>query len=172
MNIEIYELTESDIDKYNIIDFIFDMIKVNYGLDYVPEYHYDVIDIVNYYIKPERNNFFIAIDTENDKLVGTIAVRGYDKDYYIQGKNYTVESTASIYRMFVDSEYRHNKIASKLFKTLEDFCMKKGYDEIYLHTQKESYGALPFWLNNDFEITYDTHNELGTIHMEKIIASK
>lgn len=168
MNIEIVELTEELMEKYEVKKFIFKMIKESYNLDYVPEYHYDVIGLEEYYIKPERNNMFIAI-SEDDKLVGTSAIRGYDKNYDIKNRTYTKDSTASIYRLFVDSEYRHNKIATNMLKTIENFCEEQNYDEIYLHTQKDSYGALPFWLHQNYDIVYDTHDEMGTIHMEKII---
>lgn len=159
------------IEKYQVKNFLFSMIKSCYGLDYVPEFHYDVIDIEKYYITPERSNFYIAVDKDKGKLVGTSAIRGYDKDYHIKNKDYTYDKTASIYRMFVDEKYRRCKIASNLLINIELFCREKKYSEIYLHTQKNSCGALPFWLKNNYKITEDVHNERGTIHMEKLITS-
>ncbi|MBE6494059.1 MAG: GNAT family N-acetyltransferase [Methanosphaera stadtmanae] len=168
MNIQILELNETLQEKYEVKKFIFKMIKESYGLDYVPKYHYDVIGLEEYYIKPKNSNFYIAIN-ENDKLVATAAVRGYDRDYHIKNRNYNKISTASIYRLFVDPEYRHNKIAMRMIKNIENFCKKQDYNEIYLHTQKNSYGALPFWIKQGYIIVDDTHNEMGTIHMEKVI---
>lgn len=171
MNIQIMELKPELIKKYQVKDFLFSMIKSSYGLDYVPEFHYDVMNIEKYYLNPERSNFYIAVDMDNDKLVGTSAVRGYDKDYHIENKNYTLEKTASIYRVFVVEEYRRCKIASKLLYHIESFCLENNYKEIYLHTQKNSAGALPFWLKNNYTITKDLHNERQTVHMEKILTS-
>ncbi|MBR0472512.1 MAG: GNAT family N-acetyltransferase [Methanosphaera sp.] len=171
MNIQVMQLQPELIKKYNVIDFLFSMIKTCYGLDYVPEYHYDVMNIEQYYLTPERSNFYIAVDKDKGKLVGTSAIRGYDKDYHIKNKNYTIDKTASIYRMFVDEKYRRCKIASNLLYSIETFCREKKYSEIYLHTQKHSCGALPFWLKNNYIITEDVHNKRGTIHMEKIITS-
>ena len=73
--------------------------------------------------------------------------------------------------MFVDEDYRRSKIASRLLLNIESFCREKNYSEIYLHTQKYSTGALPFWLKNNYKITKDLHNERGTVHMEKILIS-
>ena len=167
MNIEIMELNEEQLIKYPIEEFLFKMIKESYGLDYVPEYHFDVKNINKYYITPEKNSFFIAIDTDLDKVIGTSAIRGYDRKDQIKNRNYTLENTASIYRLFVDKEYRHNKIATNLIQKIEEFCKEKDYNEIYLHTQKGSYGALPFWLSQEYIIVDDTNDEMGTVHMEK-----
>ena len=168
MNYEILELNEYLLEKYDVKKFVFKMIKDSYGLDYVPEYHYDVVNMDEYYINPQRSNLFIAV-SEDDQLIGTAAVREYDKNYIIPDRTYNNESTASIYRLFVDPDYRHNKIASNMLKSIEDFCKKEDYNEIYLHTQRDSYGALPFWLNRGYVIVQDTHDEMGTIHMEKVL---
>jgi len=169
MNIKIIELEENHLSKYHVEEFIFKMIKESYGLDYVPEYHFDVKDLRNYYINPSKNNLFIAIDEETDQLIATAAVRGYDRLDCIKNRNYTLNSTASIYRLFVKKEYRHNKIATRLLRQIESFCREKEYNEIYLHTQRDSYGALSFWLHQEYEIVEDTHDSMGTIHMEKVL---
>lgn len=169
MNIEIMELEKEHLSKYKVEEFIFKMIKESYGLDYVPEYHFDVKDITNYYITPAKNNMFIAIDADSDKLIATAAVRGYDRLDKIKNRNYSLNSTSSIYRLFVKKEYRHNKIATRLLRKIEEFSREKEYNEIYLHTQKDSYGALAFWLHQKYEIVDDTHDEMGTVHMEKVL---
>lgn len=169
MNIEITELKDELINKYNVEDFLFRMVKESYDLDYVPEYHYDIKDLRKYYIKPQKNNFYIAIDKDIDEIIGTSGIRGYDRKEIIKDRKYSKEDTASLYRVFVEKKYRHNKIASRLIGKIEDFCERNFYSQIYLHTQKDSYGALPFWLSQNFEIIEDTKDEMGTIHMEKVI---
>lgn len=169
MKIEIMELKKEHLEEYNVENFLFKMVKESYNLDYVPEYHYDITDLYKYYIKPLKNNFYITIDKNQDKIIGTSGIRGYDKTYNIKNRIYNENSTASLYRLFVDKNYRHNKIATKMLQKIETFCEKSGYHEIYLHTQKDSYGALPFWLNQNYNIIEKTFDELGTIHMEKIL---
>lgn len=169
MNIEIMELNEELIESYHVKRFIFKMIKENYNLEYVPEYHYDVKNLYEYYIKPLKNTFYISIDKDEDKLIGTSGIRSYDKNYKINNRFYNKDSTASLYRLFVEEEYRHKRIASKMLDKIEQFCKSVGYNEIYLHTQKDSYGALPFWLSKEYKIVENTFNKLGTIHMEKVL---
>ncbi|RAP53788.1 MAG: hypothetical protein BZ137_05765 [Methanosphaera sp. rholeuAM130] len=123
----------------------------------------------NYYISPSKNSLFIAIDKDTNQLIATAAVRGYDRKDNIKNRNYNLNSTASIYRLFVKKEYRHNKIATRLLRRIEEFCRENEYNEIYLHTQKDSYGALSFWLSQEYEIVDDTHDAMGTIHMEKVL---
>lgn len=169
MNIEIMELKKEDIERYDVENFLFKMIKDSYNLDYVPEYHYDVKNLCKYYIDPAKNNFYITIDRDTDKIIGSSGIRGYDKNYNIKDRTYTKESTASVYRLFVEKKYRHKKIATCMLRIIEKFCINHGYNEIYLHTQQDSYGALPFWLSQNYDIVQKTFNKLGTIHMEKVL---
>lgn len=172
MKIRIEQLTKDLIIKYNIKEYLFHMIKDSYGINYTPEYHYDIMNLEKYYITPQKSNFYIAIDKDGNKIAGTAAIRAYDKNYNIKNKIYTPEHTASLYRIFTTPEYRHKKIATNLLEKIEEFCAEVGYDEIYLHAQNDSYGALSFWLHNHYEITEKKNDKLGTIHMEKVIASK
>lgn len=145
------------------------MVKESYDLDYVPEYHYDIKDLNKYYLTPQKNNFYIAIDKDRNTIIGSAGIRSYDRKESIKDRTYSKDTTASIYRVFVEKQYRHQKIATKLIQKVEEFCKKNNYREIYLHTQRPSYGALPFWLKQKFKIVYDTMDEMGTIHMEKIL---
>ena len=47
MDLQFKELKKEDIKKYEIETFLFKMVKESYGLDYVPEYHYDIKDLYN-----------------------------------------------------------------------------------------------------------------------------
>lgn len=166
MSIEIIELN-TNMNMKLIKEFIFKQIKKEFNYGYIPEYHEDIVNINEYYITPNRNNFFVAIDSEFNKIIGTIGIRGYDKTFEEFQDTYSKEKTASIWRLFIDNEYRRCGLATKLFKTVEKFSNEKDYEEIYLHTHKNLNGALEFWLKMGFEITIDTNNELQTIHMEK-----
>lgn len=121
----------------------------------------------DYYIKPDKNIFLLAFLKNTDKIIGTIGIRAYDKDYEIFKGTYDAETTASIWRVFIDKKWRRNGIGSKLVSTAEEFCKNKGYKNIYLHTQKIVDGSLDFWLSKGYKVTKDMENELGTVHMEK-----
>ena len=48
--------------------------KNEFGYDYVPEWHQDIVDIQNFYINNERNNIFVAFN-ESDEIISTIGIR-------------------------------------------------------------------------------------------------
>jgi len=148
-------------------DFLFEMIHTEFGYEYIPEYHYDIVNLEEYYIKPKRNNFFIALHQETQKLIGTIGIRSYDKDFSSFRGLYDPKNVASIWRVFVIKPWRRNGVASALVKLAEEYCRKKGYKTIYLHTHKSIPGSLDFWLSNNYHIIEDTKNQLQTVHMEK-----
>lgn len=161
------ELQKQDLSLYNVRGFLFNLIDDEFDYGYVANYHQDVIDMESYYIIPENNNFFVAIDYKTDKIIGSIGIRAYDRDFEIFKDVYSPETTASIWRLFVDRPWRRNGVASALVELGEDFSCKKGYKKIYLHTQKTVKGSLDFWLSRGYKIVEDTGNSLKTVHMEK-----
>lgn len=168
MNVTIKELTnDSDLIK-SVQKFLFFQIKKEFGYDYVPEWHRDIIDLESYYINPCRNNFFIAFN-ESDEIIATIGIRAYDKNFLHFKGYYSKEYTSSIWRLYVDEKYRRCGLASKLFSVAEDFAIKSHYQNIYLHTHKNLDGAIEFWKKMGFVITVDENNELQTVHMDKMI---
>ena len=157
------------IDK--VQEFLFAQIKKEFGYGYVPEFHRDIKNLNDFYIAPKRNIFLIAIDERSDEIVATIGLRAYDKNFEEFKGTYSAQSTASIWRLFVDEKFRRCGTASLLFKLVEDFAFKNNFNEIYLHTHKTLDGALDFWNKMGFKVTLDTNNELQTVHMEKNICS-
>ena len=147
--------------------FLFNQIKSEFGYDYVPEWHQDIINLEKYYIDPERNNFFVAFDEKTSDIIATIGIRAYDKHFVEFEDKYSEEKTSSIWRLFVDRRYRRCGLASKMFSIAEDFALSRGFKNIYLHTHKTLPGALEFWLKMGFSISLNTHNNLQTVHMDK-----
>lgn len=170
MNFIIKELSNEKNEISKVKQFLFQQIKAEYGYGYIPEYHQDIKNIEKYYIIPDKSNFFIIENLKTNEIIGTIAIRGYDKEFEEFKNIYTKESTASIWRLFIAKKYRRNGLATKLVKKVEDFSIKKSYKEIYLHTQKTCKGALDFWKSMKFNVTIDTDNELQTVHMIKNIS--
>lgn len=155
----------SDVQK-----FLFAQIKKEFGYDYVPEWHQDVVDMEKYYINPKRNNFFVAYD-ENCEIIATIGIRAYDKDFPEFMNQFSSDNTSSIWRLFVEKKYRRCGLASKMFSVAENFANECDYKDIYLHTHKTLPGAIEFWTKMGFIIILDTHDELETVHMDKKIRS-
>ena len=168
MDVIIKELSKDSKQIGDVQEFLFKMIKLEFGYDYVPEWHQDIINMEEYYINPKRNNFFVAY-TETGEIIATIGIRAYDKDFPEFRDLYSKESTSSIWRLFVDRRCRRCGLASKMFGVAENFANQSGYNDIYLHTHKNLDGALKYWTKMGFIVVLDTDDELETVHMDKKI---
>ena len=168
MDVIIKELGNDAREISDVQKFLFKMIKTEFGYDYVPEWHQDVVNMDEYYISPERNNFFVAY-AETEEIIATIGIRAYDKDFPEFRHLYSNETTSSIWRLFVDRRCRRCGLASKMFSIAENFANQVNYNDIYLHTHKNLDGALEFWTKMGFVVVLDADDELETVHMDKQI---
>ena len=159
-----------NIDK--VQKFLFEQIKKEFGYGYVPEWHEDIIKLGKYYVNPIRNNFFVAYCEETGEIIATIGIRAYDKDFPEFRGIYSKNTTSSIWRLFVDRKYRRCGLATKLYNVAEEFCYENNFNEIYLHTHKNLEAGFSFWKKVGFNVTWDTNNELQTVHMVKNLCSK
>lgn len=169
MNVVIKELGNDSEQIKKVQDFLFSMIKKEFGYDYVPQWHQDVVRIDEYYINPEKNNFYVAYFEETGEIIATIGIRAYDKDFPEFRHLYSKDTTSSIWRLFVDRRCRRCGLASKMFTIVESFANQVGYRDIYLHTHKNLDGAIEFWTKMGFVVVLDTDDELETVHMDKQI---
>ena len=169
MNVVIKELCNDSKQIHDVQRFLFKMIKLEFGYDYVPEWHQDVMNMDEYYIDSERNNFFVAYSEETGEILATIGIRAYDKDFLEFRHLYSEDTTSSIWRLFVDRRCRRCGLASKMFSIAENFANEMGYNDIYLHTHKTLPGAIEFWTKMGFVIALDADDELETVHMDKKI---
>ncbi len=168
MNVIIKELGNDSKQIKDVQDFLFKMIKLEFGYDYVPEWHQDVVKMDEYYISPKKNNFFVAY-AETGEILATIGIRAYDKDFPEFRHLYSKDTTSSIWRLFVDRRCRRCGLASKMFSIAENFANQVDYNDIYLHTHKDLEGALEFWTKMGFIVVLDSEDELQTVHMDKQI---
>lgn len=163
MNFEIRQINDDEISLAQ--SFLFDQIKKVYGIDRMPEYHYDIDDLEKYYLLPPRNNFYIAFN--GDEIVATAGIRAYDKDYEIFEGIYSAENTASIWRLMVDEKYRRHGLARNLVGKMEEFARSQKYDKIYLHTHRYLDAAIAFWKSLGYEVTVEEDDYDETSHMVK-----
>ena len=170
MEVIIKKLNKKQEILNNVQVFLFNQIKNEFGFDYVPEWHQDIINLEEYYVNPKNNNFYVAFN-ESDEIVATIGIRAYDKNFVQFTNRYSKEDTASIWRLFVDKSYRRCGLGSKMFYMSENFAKEVGFENIYLHTHKTLSGAIEFWTEMGFIVTLDENNNLQTVHMDKNIQS-
>lgn len=168
MKVIIKELNNDSQQIREVQEFLFKMIKLEFGYDYVPEWHQDVMKIEEYYINPKRNNFFVAY-SETGNILATIGIRSYDKDFPQFRHLYSNDTTSSIWRLFVDRRCRRCGLASKMFSVAENFANEQNYENIYLHTHKTLDGAIAFWSKMGFDVSLDSEDDLETVHMDKQI---
>ena len=132
MNFSIKQLADDCDTKIKVRNFLFAQIKSEYGYGYIPSWHKDIIDLNKYYIDCKKNNLFFIEDDGTGRIVATIAVRAYDKNFREFKDLYNQESTASIWRLFVDKYYRRCGLATQLYCIVEEFCIGNNFNEIYL----------------------------------------
>ena len=150
-----------------IKEFLYAQIKNEYGIGPTPKFHYDIEGMVNYYLLPPNNCFYIALD--GDKIIATAAIRAYDVDYELFQGVYSKADTASIWRLMVDEKYRRCGLARRLVGILEEFASEAGYSKIYLHTHRYLESGLPFWKSLGYEITVEEDDYDETTHMVKYL---
>ena len=168
-NVTIKELGKSSNEIKEVQEFLFKMIKKEFGYDYVPEWHQDIVKIDEYYVNPQRNNFYVAYFEETGEIIATIGIRAYDKDFPEFRHLYSNDTTSSIWRLFVDGRCRRCGLASKMFSIAENFANEVNYEDIYLHTHKNLPGAIEFWTKMGFVVALDANDDLETVHMDKKI---
>ena len=165
MNIIIREI-KNDCDEIDLTKtFLYNQIKEVYGIGPTPKFHYDIEGLKDYYILPERNNFFVAFDGEN--IVATAGIRAYDKNYEFLKDKCFEDDTASIWRLMVDKEYRRNGIAHILVEAIESFAKNEEYKRIYLNSHRYLEAAIPFWKSLGYEIIFEEDDYDETTHMIK-----
>ena len=85
MDFEIRQIND-DVDEINNVkEFLFNQIEKEYHIGPTPKFHYDIFELDEYYIIPNRNNLFIAFDGQ--KIVATAGIRAYDKDFVFFNAN-------------------------------------------------------------------------------------
>ena len=167
MNVIIKEIDDS-LEIEDIKKFLYSQIKKEYGIGPTHEFHYDIEGINEYYILPSKSTFFVAYC--GDKIIGTAAIRAYDKDFKFFKGIYSKDDTASIWRLMVDKDYRRYGIARRLVKSVENFAKNQGYSRIYLHTHRYLESGLLFWKSVGYEITVEEDDYDETTHMIKILS--
>ena len=121
MNVTIKPLSSDSNEIKCVREFLFKMIKKEFGFDYIPKWHQDIVKLEEYYINPERNNMFVAY-YETGEIIATIGVRAYDKNFPEFKDSYSKDNTSSIWRLFVDRRCRRCGLASKMFSIAENFA--------------------------------------------------
>jgi RimJ/RimL family protein N-acetyltransferase len=126
----------SDEYKNQVIELVFDILENEFG-HHSKNGRPDVKNISKFYQKDKNNNFWIAID-ENNNIVGTIAI--FDLG----------EGWGNLRRLYVKKEFRKMGLAQDLFSAFLKFAKDKKYNRIFLSTWNEAIAAQKFYKKNGF----------------------
>lgn len=97
----------------------------------------DVANIDEHYIKND-GNFWLAIDTNFNKIVGTI---GLEKR----------EDIGIVRRFYIQEEYQNNKIGTNLYQILEKYSKEANIKILYLACGNVLKKAHRFYINNGYK---------------------
>lgn len=97
----------------------------------------DVANIEEHYIK-NGGNFWIALDTNFNKIVGTI---GLEKR----------ENIGIVRRFYVQEEYQNRKIGTNLYQILEKYSKEANIKILYLTCGNVLEKAHRFYFNNGYK---------------------
>ncbi|HVI49536.1 MAG TPA: GNAT family N-acetyltransferase [Chitinophaga sp.] len=120
-----------------VIDLVLPIQQLEFNVNIDLAAQSDLLDIEHYYWQ-SGGGFWGAF--EDDHLVGTIALVGY-------------ENAGALRKMFVKKEYRGKEygIAAALIKELTGFARSKGMIELYLGTVSAMKAAHRFYEKNGFQ---------------------
>jgi GNAT superfamily N-acetyltransferase len=99
----------------------------------------DLLDIPNFYQK-DRGQFWVA-ENDSGEVVGTIALIDVGADF------------GTIRKMFVRADHRGKEqgIGQKLYDTLEQWALTKGFKQLMLGTRDQLQAALRFYERNGYQ---------------------
>lgn len=125
-----------------------DTVYRDFGHGYLPQWHFDIIDLASHYLEPEDNTLFVA--EQDGAVVATAGVRALtptSPPHPVEATSpFEPGRTATLYRVYVRPEHRRRGLAGALVDTCLDFiASRERYTGIYLHTDARTPGAVEFW---------------------------
>lgn len=159
-------------DALNAREFCLSVIKEVYGLDYNPEWHFDLDSLgtsTDLYVKNNRGKFYII--KSGKEIVATIGLRPLSTKPAIAKRFRTrysnIKTVGSIWRAYVKKDLRGQGLGSKLVQLIERDANKLGYKLVYLHSSADQSNAVKFWQKMGYTAFATDDNNERTIHFDK-----
>lgn len=132
-----YKITQyEDIYKEQIIEFILNIQRNEFGINITREEQSDLEDIPLHYLG-RGGQFWVAL-SEDDKVIGTVGLVKLSS------------SNAALKKMFVNQNFRNLKLGKKLLNKVIDASKDAHITDIYLGTIDKFISAQHFYRNNGF----------------------
>lgn len=107
------------------------------------------LENINYNYIKNGGNFWIAIDEEIDKVVGTVSIMKLD------------EQNAEFKRFYVRKDYRNMSIGYQLYKIAEKYAKENKFKYLYLSSGKDLKKAHRIYKKNGWDLINKSENNLN-----------
>lgn len=142
-----------------------------FGIGYLPEYHQDVIDPEPVYLRHPLNRLWVA-ECEGS-IVATTAIRAQGPRHPPHPQwlceRYPDPRTAQLFRVYVRPEHQRRGLARRLVALAVEYVgATPEFDDLYLHTDARTPGAVEFWRSCAREIhdAGTTASGFRTVHFD------
>lgn len=147
MDIEIVILKPKDINEFS------DLIKI---FEEVFEWdNFSLPSTTHLQRLISNNSFLVFVAKEGKKLVGGLTAHVLDR--------YDIEKpSAYIYDIAVSTEHQRKGTGKLLIASLNDYCKKNGFNEVFVQAETEDVQAINFYrttpISNELKATHFTYS--------------
>lgn len=122
----------------DMVNFILDIQQNEFGVAITLDDQPDLLNITHHY-EDKGGLFLLAMDAENEKVIGTIALVKLD------------ENKSALKKVFVDPKYRGEyRVGQKLLDAVVEFARETDIEKIYLGSTAMMKRAHNFYKKNGF----------------------
>ena len=130
MNVSIEKLTPNDLEKFiqviQLFENVFEMKDFS-----IPDFDH-LQKLLN------RNDFFVFIAKDGNSVIGALTA-------YVLEQYYSAKPLAYIFDLAVDPKNQRQGIGKKLITTVNKYCAKNGFEEVFVQADKVDDYALDFY---------------------------
>jgi len=147
MNVEIQILTDKDTDSFSELIKIFE--KVFEWENFSPPTNTHLQRLLN------NKSFLVFVAKTNNSLLGGLTAHVLDR--------YNTEKpSAYIYDIAVSPPFQRKGIGKLLIATLNDYCEKNGFSEVFVQAETDDHQAVNFYRttpnNSELQATHFTYS--------------
>ncbi len=147
MDIEIRKLNSTDIDDFSDLVIVFEEVFEWENFSFPRRPHLQRV--------LENSNFLAFVAKADKKLIGGLTA-------YILERYDTEKPSAYIYDIAVLTEQQRKGIGKLLIATLNDFCEKNGFNEVFVQAETEDSQAMNFYkttpISSEMKATHFTYS--------------
>lgn len=102
-----------------------------------------------------NSNFFVFVAKDRDQLIGGLTAHVLDR--YDNEK-----PSAYVYDLAILTDYQRKGIGKKLMSTLNEYCEKNGFNEVFVQAEMDDFQAVNFYrttpISEELQATHFTYS--------------